>query len=158
MRNGFVQLPLAAWIGIGSAIVMLGMGIAIKVQTARLDTAKAEIVKVQAEYDSFVDRTAEIGLEQERKNKELMDKRKRVNDETIKSANARLADILARYNRLLNTAPGAGSGAMPGVPDTTKPIDDATRDQRLLEVLRAAEIQAGQLIELQEWIRQHLQR
>ncbi len=134
----------------------LALGIlvlAVTVQTKRLHSAQAQVVAVQARFDVFVEQTKALGEAQIAKNKEIVANQERTNRETVKSANARVVDILDRYKRLLNSPAGASSGSLPAVPDTARPTDDTARDQRLLEVLRAADLQTGQLIEIQNWIK-----
>ena len=41
-QRGFVQLSAMAWGAIAAGVVMLGMVVALKVQTHRLETCKAE--------------------------------------------------------------------------------------------------------------------
>ena len=41
-QRGFIALPLTTWAMLGLGMIVLGLGMAVKVQTARLDAAKAE--------------------------------------------------------------------------------------------------------------------
>jgi hypothetical protein len=146
-----IPVFLYKWIAVGAVILLLG--IAVKVQTVRLDNAKAETAQVQAKFDLFVAKVKQEGEAQIAKNKEIVSQQQRVNNETVKSADARVATIMDRYKRLLNAGTSSGPGSVPSVPDTAKPVDDTARNQRLAEVLRAAELQSAQLIELQDWVK-----
>lgn len=136
------------------ALALAALTLAVTVQTKRLHSAQAQVVAVQARFDVFVEQTKAIGEAQIAKNKEAAAKQERNDRESKKSADARVAAILDRYNRLLNRPAGSGGGSLPPIPSTSRPTDDAARDQRILEVLRAADLQTATLIELQEWIRQ----
>ena len=46
--HGFIALPLMWWAAIGAGAVILGLGVAVKVQTARLAAAQQELATEQA--------------------------------------------------------------------------------------------------------------
>lgn len=121
----------------------------------RHDAAKEheKLVTVQANYDNFKARVDQMGKAQEEQNKLTVANQQRVNNEAAKSADARVAAVMDRYKRVLNKPSNPGSGSLPAIPDTAKPVDDTARDQRLAEILRAAEIETGKLTDLQNWIR-----
>lgn len=77
--HGFIQLSLMGWLAVGASVVFIGMGIALKVQTARLDSVKSE-------YSIFKAEVKRIGEESERKAKEDEKRRNAV----YKSSLARL--------------------------------------------------------------------
>jgi len=122
---------------------VLGAGLAI--QTKRLESTKAE-------YAAFVAQTKALGEAQIAKNKLEAAQREKVSNDRFNSLQKRYRDMSAKYDRLRGNS--AGSGAMPAVPDATRPTDDSARDQRLLDVLQHAEKQTGQLIELQTWVKE----
>lgn len=146
----WLTLLTSKWTWIALAVAALGL--TVGVQTYRLHASQARVEAVQTAFDTFKGAVEALGQAQEAKNKEIVAQQERTNRETVRSADARVAGILDRYKRLLNQPVSAGSGPVPAVPDTARPIDDAARDQRLLEVLRAADLQTGQLIELQNWV------
>lgn len=113
----------------------------------------AQRIEVQAAYDVFKSGVEQLGKAQIERNKVIAITQEKVNRETVKSADARVNSILDRYNRLLNKPSDPGRGNVSSVPDTARPATDAARDSRLLEVLRAADLQTGQLIELQDWVK-----
>ena len=141
---GFFSLSLMGYVVLGLATVVLMLSIALKVQTARLDSAKAE-------YAAFVQKTRLIGEEQERRTKETIAQQKRKSDDRIKSLENRLTTTRRDFDRLRN---GTSSGQLPAVPETARSVDDSARDKQLLGVLQHAQEQADRLIELQEWVRQ----
>ena len=112
-------------------------------------------VQVQAAYDVFKASVEAVGKAQEAKNKQLIANQEKVNRETVKSADARVNSILDRY-RLL--AQQIGSRGGPAAPDAAapKPVDDSARNDELIRLLRQAEVQTAQLVELQDWIRKSL--
>jgi hypothetical protein len=58
---------LAIYIMIGGAVVIGVMGIALKVQSARLESEKAEHAATTAKFEAFVSDTKRIGLEAQKK-------------------------------------------------------------------------------------------
>lgn len=138
------------WIALALGVLTLAVG----VQTKRLHSAQAQVVAVQARFDVFVEQTKALGEAQIAKNKEIVAKQEKITRETENSYQRRLSLINIEYARLRDKA-GAGAGGRPLSPDATaaKPVDDPARDAELLAVLRAAEVQTGQLIELQTWIK-----
>lgn len=151
------MIPLSPRLIVCIAILALlaGLSGAVAIQTKRLHASQSETAAVQAQFSVFVAQTKAIGEKAQADAEAKIADQKRINDETVKSYDARIGAVLDRYNKLLNkpALASAGSGAMPAVPDTASPVDDTARDQRLLEVLRAADLQTSQLIQLQEWIK-----
>ena len=138
----------------------LGLGITIGVLSLMLagtgwlyNGALKEKARVQGEYEAFKDGVARLGKEAENKRLNELERQKRSHDETIKSLEKRLASARARADELCKSAGlSAGCRTLPAVPPTTRPVDDATRDQRLLAVLQHAQDTTDRLIELQAWI------
>ncbi len=144
-------LPLLAKFWFVIPIALLCLSTAYYKHSATSEHAKG--VEIQASYDNFKARVDQLGKAQEEQNKVTVANQQRITNEAAKAADARVAAVMDRYRRLLNAPANPGSGSLPPVPDTARPVDDSARDQRLLEVLRAADLQTGQLIELQEWIK-----
>lgn len=94
-----------------------------------------------------------LGQAQAQRNRETIAQQQKVSNESAKSYQSRLDLINAEYARLRDEKAGSSRGNLPAIPDTARPTDDTARDQRLLEVLRAADQQTATLIELQGWIR-----
>ena len=147
-QRGFVSPPLYAWLLIGSGVAILGLFWA-------WDSARSDYLTEKAAYSAFKGSVEALGKAQEAKNKETAAKQEKLNAASFKALQGRYADLDDRYSRLRDKA-GANPGGrpVPAIPDTARPADDSARDQRLLEVLRAADQQTAQLIELQAWIAQ----
>jgi len=152
-ERGFIATP--ALYGLIGAIAVAGaLGIALTIQSSRLDAVKANLARVEAEYGAFKAEAARLGkVAQEKFDKSLQD-RERIANERIKSLGLRAAAAAARADSLCKSAGlSAGCRSLPAVPTTTRPTDDAGFNERLLEVLRHAQTVADQLAELQEWVR-----
>ena len=56
-ERGFIlpALPIAAWGAIGAAVIILGLGLALKAQSARLDAAQAETEACKIRYAETLD-------------------------------------------------------------------------------------------------------
>jgi hypothetical protein len=152
-ERGFIQLSVLGWAVLGMGTVVLILGTMLKVQAARLDDAIEDKARITGEFNQFKTEVRRAGEAQIAENE-----RQRKEDERI--ANERYNSLLARYNAIdakfngMRDNGNSGSRSVSSVPETTRPVDDAARDSRLLEVLRHAEKQTAQLIELQEWVRQ----
>lgn len=48
-QRGFLHLPMMAWGAIAAGVVILGLGVALKVQSARLESCQADRVKLEAQ-------------------------------------------------------------------------------------------------------------
>jgi hypothetical protein len=140
-QRGFVlpALPIWAWGAIGSFVVISGLGLAVKVQTSRLDAAKAEIAKVQADYDTFKGEVERFGREAKARADAERERHAKVNRERESSYEKRIAALNDAYRRLRQQS-------APVCPDGS-----ADREQ-LLAVLRSADENTAKLIELQQWI------
>jgi len=115
-QRGFIALPLMAWGAIAAGAVILGLGIAVKVQTSRLTTSKAETVAVQSKFDAFVAQAKAIGDAQNAKAKaiEVIDKqRKEKADYDNAKAQRDLAGVYAAYRSLRDSRTNPGSGILP---------------------------------------------
>lgn len=110
-QRGFIQLSLMGWVAVGAAVIIFGMGVALKVQTSRLDAVKAEYgafvadVKAKGEAAEIKARAQEKAdlAKKEKADAEL--KKLRVANESL---NKRLRDN-ARSSVLPSPGPSAGS-------------------------------------------------
>ena len=105
------------WAAVGGVVLIAALSGAVKVQTSRLATAKAETVAVQAKFDTFVSQAKAIGDAQEAKAKALdaanHDLKEKVDAESAKSRSD-LAILYAKYVRVRNSAAAsANSSQMP---------------------------------------------
>lgn len=48
-QRGFIALPAMAWAALAAGVVILGLGVALKVQSARLESCQADRVKLEAQ-------------------------------------------------------------------------------------------------------------
>ena len=114
--------------------------------------SKAEVT---GHYEAFKENTRIAGRKALKELDDEIKRQKKVSDASIKSLEARAAASRARADGVCKSAGlSAGCRELPAIPDTARPADDTTRNQRLLEVLRHAQDVADKLIELQEFNRQ----
>jgi hypothetical protein len=152
-QRGFVlpALPIWAWGAIGSFVVISGLGLAVKVQTSRLDAAKAEIAKVQADYDAFKGEVERFGREAKARADAERERHAKVNRERESSYEKRIAALNDAYRRLRQQSDTRG-GAMFPIPNAPVCPDGSADREQLLAVLRSADENTAKLIELQQWI------
>lgn len=105
MRSrGFIALPIWGYAALGAAVVIAGLGIALKVQTSRLDAVKAE-------YAGFVAQVKAIGeaAEKAAKLKEAEDKkRKETADAQLTRSRRELAALGDAYRSLRDNRSRSG--------------------------------------------------
>lgn len=158
-NRGFIALPIMGWAAIGAGAVILALGVAVKVQTARLDSAKAETEAVQAEYEGFKVQVAALGKTAQ----EAADAAKRRNSVASTKARTDYEANLARVSnyyigRLSDSGSDPGSGPVPGPGGDTSRPDAVTAE---LGTCRAshARLQASAAGDaLQLWTLQELLR
>lgn len=64
-QRGFISLPFTGWIAIAAGVVILGLGVALKIQSARLDTCKAEYATFKAEVKVLGDAAVKAAKERD---------------------------------------------------------------------------------------------
>ncbi len=135
-QRGFIALPMVAWGAIAAGAVILALGVAVKVQTSRLETSKAETVAVQVKFDLFAAKVKQLGEEaaivakaKDAQNKALKEKI----DETSAKARADLAALYARYSRLRNSRESAGVSSLPSPATGSTSPALATFDRETLD-------------------------
>lgn len=94
-----------------------------------------------------------LGQAQAQRNRETIAQQQKVSNESAKSYQSRLDLINAEYARLRDEKAKLGGSPMPPDATAARPTTDPARDAELLAVLRQAEVQTGQLIELQNWVK-----
>jgi hypothetical protein len=149
---------LAIYIMIGGAVVIGVMGIALKVQSARLESEKAEHAATTAKFEAFVSDTKRIGLEAQKKADAEKIRQKGVSDATIKTLESRIAATRAQFAKLRDGRTDPGQRDLPAVPVAAKPVDDTARDNQLRAVLQHAQEQTDRLIEIQGWVTEQAAR
>lgn len=140
-----------AYIALAAGIAIVGLGLVVKIQTARLDNAKAEIERVTLEFAGFKKETARLGKAAEERNTAEKKRQTAVNQERAKGYENRIASITTMYRGLRDQRGSASGSPVPAVPDTARAADDTARDKQLLDVLQHADLQTARLIELQQW-------
>jgi hypothetical protein len=152
---GFIALPIWGWAAIGGAVALLGLGVAVKVQTSRLDAAKAEITRITGEFEAFKVEVSRIGKEAQAKAAAEKSRQASVSQQRESSYEKRIADLASAYQRLCSESDSC-SGRLPAVPDPARSPDAATRDKQLRDVLQHADEQTARLIELQQWVSEQM--
>lgn len=136
MRSrGFIALPLWGYAAIGAAVVIAGLGLALKVQTSRLDA-------VRAEYAGFVAQTKAIGeaAEKAARLKESEDrKRKESADADLTRARRDLAGLADAYRSLREQRARSGfvPAAAPGAASPDRACFDRAELERTMERIDA---------------------
>jgi septal ring factor EnvC (AmiA/AmiB activator) len=125
--RGFIQLSFLGWAAVGAFLLILGLSIALKVQSARLEA-------VQAEYGAFKTEVKRLGEEQEKKTKETIArdiKEKERRDADYKSRIARLE----RDNKRLRDSSGKSDFPAPasGSPNPDRATFDRAELNRALQ-------------------------
>ena len=124
------MFPLSStgWIAVGAAVLIAALGIAVKVQTDRLDAAKAE-------YAAFKTKVEILGEQAEKaaKIRELEDLaiKKRADDENAKTKRD-LAGVYDAYRSL--RAQRAGSSLLPAAPAGATSPERACFDRAALDL------------------------
>lgn len=125
-QSGFI-LPsgLTLYIAIGAAVIIAGLSIAVKVQSSRLASVKAE-------YAGFVAQTKAIGEIQEAKTRETEAKHTEIvkeKDHENFIAHTKLADVSKR----LRLSTRSGSGLLPPATDPTSSTEKACFNRAKLD-------------------------
>lgn len=111
-QRGFIALPMMAWGAIAAGVVILGLGVALRVQTARLDGVRAEYAGFVASVDAQGKAAEKVAKAKELEGKQAKERADRENAKTKRS----LADIYAAYRGLRDSRSGSGivPAAAPG--------------------------------------------
>jgi hypothetical protein len=152
-ERGFISTAILPYLAIGAGVVIFRLWGWGAHQSSRADSAIEERARVEGEFNQFKTGVRRAGEKQLAENAEKLKKEKRIADERYNSLLARYNAIDAKFNGMRDNG-NSGGRPVSSVPETARPVDDSARDSRLLEVLRHAEKQTAQLIELQEWVRQ----
>lgn len=139
-------------IGLVIALAAMTLATVAAANWARTETEKR--AAVEGRFAAFKQATQQAGEKAEKHRKDEIARQAKENEDATKRWNKRVAAADARADELCKRAGlSAGCRDLPPIPSTARPPDDAARDQRLLEVLRHAEIEVGRLLEFQEWQR-----
>ena len=153
-QRGFIALPLMWWGAIAAGAVILGLSIAVKVQTARFDASQQELATERGHFAVFKETTRKAGEAQEAKNRETIRRQEKSHATALISLQSRYSDLDARYRGLRQSAGSSSSaGSLPPLPSTPVRVDDPASSQQFLSILEQADRNTATLIELQDWIR-----
>lgn len=130
-----IPIPPTAYAALGAVLVIGGLGVALKVQTARLDAAKAE-------YAAFVAQTKAIGEAAAKAAKEREDadrKRKEDADAQLSRSRRDLAALGDAYRSLRDARRNGGflSAPAPGAADPGRACLERAELERTLERIDA---------------------
>ena len=116
-QQGFITLPIMGWAAIAAGVVIVGLGIAVKVQTSRLDAVKAEYAQFKGGVQAIGEAAKIATAAREAADK---DKKERADAENLRakrdlagvySAYRSLRDQRARGSVLPEAAPGSTGAA-----------------------------------------------
>ena len=116
-ERGFIQLPMLGWAAIAAGAVIVALGIALKVQTGRLDNCKDE-------HALFVAQTKALGdAQNERaKQQELADRtRKEKTDAEAAKTRRDMAGVYDAYRKLRDS--NSRRSELPAAPSGSKRPD-----------------------------------
>lgn len=145
-------------IAVGGVVLALALGFWVRGQRietleARLDAERARYEQQVSDYRAAYDKARADAVEAARK---VETEQERITHEVSADYQARLADVRARYSRLLAEANAdprdAGKADLPGVSDAAGGITCSSDNNRLLEVIYAADENTIKLIALQNWV------
>ena len=129
-QRGFIlpALPVMAWAAIGASVVILALGVAVKVQTSRLEAVRQEFATFQAQTKALGDIAAA-------KAKSEIDRQARLLKETEATSEKAKSDLAATLKRLRDARNSRGN-ILPTVTSTAVIPDAARSGPDLLRALR----------------------
>jgi hypothetical protein len=110
VNKGFIQLSLMGWLAVGATVLFLGMSLALKVQTARLEASEAKYATFVAQVRTEGEAAKKAAKEQTEKDL----KRKKEADNENQVNRKRIADLTQR----LRERPAGGQ--LPPAPSGSK--------------------------------------
>ena len=126
-QRGFFTLPIMGWAAVAAGVVILGLGIAVKVQTARLDAVKAEYATFKAEVKVLGDAAIAAA-----KVREAEDKQRKEKADAQNAKSRRDLDGLYAAYRSLRDQRRSGSGEMSTTATFTPSADRTCFDSKAL--------------------------
>jgi len=142
MKN---QRGFTLYLVLGALLVMGAMGFALKVQSSRLASSKAETAAVQVAYDSFVAKTKALGdaaelkaRAQEKERAALTKKTEKEHATRTQSLTTQLANAVAAAR--VRDKPNAGSGGVPNLSSAASSISCPDRQADIAGRLERLEV------------------
>jgi hypothetical protein len=153
---GFISLSLTGWLIVGASVLFAGMGIALKVQSSRLDACKAEYAAFVAQVKAQGEIAEKQAKEQElkdKKAKEKADAENKANRDRIADLTKRLRDANSRSS--LVSAPQAGSRKPEVACYSRADLDRALSrfEERIAGLLAEGDSAITDLNTAKEWLR-----
>lgn len=150
-QRGFIQLPPIAWAALAAGAVILALGIALKVQSGRLETRTNELAAEKAAFAGFKAETARLGREAETAKREAEQKAAKDKEATDARAKTLAAERDAARRQLRDRSGGAGGGLLPkagpiaaGADQTAITFDRSRLDQALRDFDSGAQRLVGE--------------
>lgn len=125
--RGFIALPIGAYAAIGAFVAIAVLGVALKVQTSRLDACKADHAAFVAMVRMEGERAEKLAKEKEAHDK----KRKESADADLTKARRDLAGVVDAYRSLRDARSRSGFLSAPA-PGAASP-ERVTLDRAVLE-------------------------
>ena len=130
------------YLTIGFSIIVLSLGIALKIQTSRLESC-------QENHTRFLTEVERLGKEAQIKVNKEIERQKKVTNDVSTDYEKRLNYLRDTYDRLRDQR--SGSGSMPPIPNAPRSIDEIPSDGLPLAAQCAETTQ--QLVSLQAWVK-----
>lgn len=111
--TGFVTIPILGYVAIAALLVISGLGVAVKVQTSRLDALRAEYAQFKGGVEALGLAAKKATAEQEARDKANKEKADAENVHTT-------ATLRADIERLRRDRDGARSRILPQTPGGSK--------------------------------------
>lgn len=115
-QRGFIQLPLLGWAAVAAGMVIAGLGIALKVQSARLESCQNEYATFKAEVKALGEAAIRAAKQRE------LDDQKRKEQADAENAKTRrdMAGVYDAYKRLRDQR-AAGGFLPPAASGSSRP-------------------------------------
>jgi hypothetical protein len=131
-RQGGFAIPLFAWAALGAGAVILALGIALKVQSSRLETAQTKLAEVKGQYAAFKGETKRLGDAAEKRRKDV-EAKDRADKEKADAENKDLRrELDARRKQLRDRANSPGGSVVPSAPASAESPDRICFDRKEL--------------------------
>lgn len=126
-QRGFIQLPVIGWAAIAAGVVIAGLGIALKVQSARLESCQSEYATFKAEVKALGEAAIKAAKQREADDK----KRKETADAENAKIRRDMSGVYDAYKRLRDQR--AASGFVPAATSGASRPDRACFNRAELE-------------------------
>lgn len=134
-QRGFIQLPMLGWAAVAAGVVIAGLGIALKVQSARLESCQSEYATFKAEVKALGEAAIKAAKQREADDK----KRKEAADAENAKVRRDMAGVYDAYKRLRDQRAASGfvPAAAPGAVRPDRACFNRAELERTLGVIDA---------------------